>query len=55
MNIVAEAVSGEEYERGVEPRTYSRGVRGPPPDFLKKIDASENAFQAISKPIFHIL
>ena len=44
---------GGEYKRGLEPPLI-RGFRGSPPDFFFKIYVSENAFQAILKPIFSI-
>ena len=40
-----------EYERGDEPPLV-RGVRGDSPEIFFKIFVSENAFQAILKPIF---
>ena len=43
---------GGEYERGVEPPAHLRGVRGTSPGNFSKIYVSENAFQAILKPIF---
>ena len=50
LNRAAKAAMGE-YERGDEPLSLG-GSMGPPPDFVFKIYVSENAFQAILKPIF---
>ena len=58
LNRAAEAVmfrreggGGWEYERWDEPPLI-RGVRGTSPEIFFKIYVSENAFQAILKPIF---
>ena len=50
LNGAAKAARGE-YERGDE-TPHIRGVRGPTPETFSKIYVSENAFQAILKPIF---
>ena len=46
---------GGEYERGVEPPCHWGGSGGGCPGNFSKIYVSENAFQAILSPFFHIL
>ena len=53
LNRVAQGMSGVEYERdGWNPPLIRGGVPGSSPEFFFKIYVSENAFQAILKPLF---
>ena len=54
LSVAAKAARGGEYERGM-PRSHQGGGPGTSPGKFFKIYVSENAFQAILKPIFHIL